>query len=56
MRFLIVVKATKDTEAGKGVREDLCRHDDVPRGTGKWQGCFSMLGLQPTSKGWRIQY
>ncbi len=36
MRFMIVVKATKDTEAGNVAEEKtVCRDDDLPRGTGK---------------------
>jgi hypothetical protein len=54
MRFMIVVKATKDTEAGKMPDEKLFAamatyHDELV----KAGVLLDASGLQPTSKGWR---
>ena len=64
MRFMIVVKATKDSETG--VMSELLKTD-------RWQQLFAEMaayheelqkagvlldanGLQPSSKGWRVKY
>ena len=57
MRFMIVVKATKDTEAGKKPEEKLFAamatyHEELV----KAGVLLEASGLQPTSKGWRIKY
>jgi hypothetical protein len=57
MRFMIVVKATKDTEAGKLPDEKmlaamLAYHEELAQAG----VLLDASGLQPTSKGWRIKY
>jgi hypothetical protein len=57
MRFMIVVKATKDTEAGKVGEEKMFAamttyHEELA----KAGVLLDANGLQPTSKGWRIRY
>jgi hypothetical protein len=57
MRFLIMVKATKDTEAGvlpeeKLIGEMAKYHEELV----KAGALLDASGLQPTSKGWRIKY
>jgi len=57
MRFMIVVKATKDTEAGKMPEEKMIAsmstyHEDLV----KAGVLLDASGLQPTSKGWRVKY
>jgi hypothetical protein len=57
MRFMIVVKATKDTEAGKMPEETRIAamatyHEELV----KAGVLLDASGLQPTSKGWRIKY
>jgi hypothetical protein len=57
MRFMIVVKATKDTEAGKMPEEKMIAtmatyHEELV----KAGALLDASGLQPTSKGWRIKY
>ena len=64
MRFMIIVKATKDSETG--VMSELLKTD-------RWQKLFAEMatyheelqkagvlldasGLQPSSKGWRVKY
>ena len=64
MRFMIIVKATKDSETG--VMSELLKTD-------RWQQLFAEMaayheelqkagvlldanGLQPSSKGWRVKY
>jgi hypothetical protein len=57
MRFMIIVKATKDSEAGVMPEEKLIAemakyHEElVKAGT-----VLDASGLQPSSKGWRIKY
>lgn len=57
MRFMIIVKATKDSEAGVMPEEKLIAemakyHEElVKAGT-----LLDASGLQPSSKGWRIKY
>ena len=57
MRFMIVVKATKDTEVGKMPEEKLIAamatyHEELV----KAGVLLDASGLQPTSKGWRVKY
>jgi hypothetical protein len=57
MRFMIIVKATEDTEAGKMPDEGLFSamatyHEELA----KAGVLLDASGLQPSSKGWRIKY
>ena len=57
MRFMIVVKATKDSDAGKVGEEKMFAamttyHEELA----KAGVLLDASGLQPTSKGWRIKY
>jgi hypothetical protein len=57
MRFMIAVKATKDTEAGKVPEDGLftamaAYHEELARAG----MLLDASGLQPSSKGWRIRY
>jgi hypothetical protein len=57
MRFIIMVKATEDTEAGKMSEEKLfaamaAYHEELARAG----VLLDASGLQPTSKGWLIKY
>src|SRR5258708_21783280 len=57
MRFMIVVKATKDTDVGKMPEEKLIGamatyHEELV----KAGVLLDASGLQPTSKGWRVKY
>jgi hypothetical protein len=57
MRFMIIVKATADTEAGMRPEEKLFHdmaayHEDLAKAGMLLDGS----GLQPSSKGWRIKY
>lgn len=57
MRFMIVVKATKDTEAGRMPEEKMIAamaayHEELV----KAGVLLDASGLQPSSKGWRIRY
>ena len=57
MRFMIIVKATKDTEAGKMPEEQMIAsmatyHEQLA----KAGVLLDASGLQPTSKGWRVRY
>ena len=57
MRFLIMVKATKDSEAGVMPEEKLIGqmaqyHEELAKAGMLLDGS----GLHPTSKGWRIKY
>ena len=57
MRFMIIVKATKDSEAGVMPEEKLIAemakyHEELQK-AGK---LLDASGLQPSSKGWRIKY
>ena len=57
MRFMIIVKATRDSEAGVMPPEELFQamatyHEELQKA-----GILrDASGLQPSSKGWRIQY
>jgi hypothetical protein len=57
MRFMIIVKATKDSEAGVMPGENLLAvmaryHEELQ----KAGVLLEASGLQPSSKGWRIRY
>jgi hypothetical protein len=57
MRFMIAVKATKDTEAGKVPEDGLFTamatyHEELARAG----VLLDASGLHPSSKGWRIRY
>ena len=57
MRFMILVKATKDSEAGVMPEEKLIAdmaqyHEELQKAGVLLDGS----GLQPSAKGWRIQY
>ena len=57
MRFMILVKATRDSEAGKQPTEALfaemaAYHEALAKAGVLLDGS----GLQPSSKGWRIRY
>ena len=57
MRFMILVKATADSEAGAIPTEDLLTamadyHEQLARAG----VLVDASGLQPTSKGWRIEW
>ena len=57
MRFMIIVKATKDSEAGVMPEEKLLAdmatyHEELAKAGVLLDGS----GLQPSSKGWRVQY
>ena len=57
MRFMIIVKATKDSEAGVMPEEKLFAematyHEELAKAGMLLDGS----GLQPSSKGWRIKY
>lgn len=57
MRFMIIVKATTDSEAGVMPSEDLIAsmasyHEQLAKAGVLLDGS----GLQPSSKGWRIHY
>ncbi|TAH35523.1 MAG: YciI family protein [Planctomycetota bacterium] len=57
MRFMIIVKATGDTEAGVMPEEELIArmvryHEELAQAG----VLLDASGLQPSAKGWRIQY
>jgi len=57
MRFMIVVKATKESEAGVMPEEKLVAdmakyHEELAKAGVLLDG----TGLQPSSKGWRVKY
>ena len=57
MRFMILVKATRDSEAGKHPPESLfaemaAYHEALAKAGVLLDGS----GLQPSSKGWRVRY
>jgi len=57
MRFMIIVKATKESEAGVMPEEKLIAemakyHEELAKAGVLLDG----TGLQPSSKGWRIKY
>ena len=57
MRFMILVKANKDTEAGTMPSEDIFKAmADYHEELAKAGVLLDANGLQPSSKGWRIKY
>jgi hypothetical protein len=57
MRFMIIVKATKESEAGVMPEEKLIAamatfHEELA----KSGALLDASGLQPSSKGWRVKY
>jgi len=57
MRFMIIVKATKDSEAGVMPPESLFAamatyHEELQ----KAGALLDASGLQPSAKGWRVRY
>ncbi len=57
MRFMIIVKATKDSEAGvmpeeKRIAEMAKYHEELK----KAGALLDASGLRPSAKGWRIKY
>ena len=57
MRFMILVKASKDSEAGALPDEDMIAkmaayHEELQ----KAGALIDASGLQPSAKGWRIKY
>jgi hypothetical protein len=57
MRFIILVKGDKDTEAGVMPEEKLfAAMADYHEQLAKAGVLLDASGLQPTSKGWRIKY
>ncbi len=57
MRFMIIVKATKESEAGAIPRQELFAamatyHEELA----KAGVLLDASGLQPTSKGWKVKY
>lgn len=57
MRFMILVKANKDSEAGAKAPEALfAEMADYHEQLAKAGVLLDGSGLQPTSKGWRIRY
>jgi hypothetical protein len=57
MRFMILVKATKDSEAGVKPTEDLfAAMADYHEQLVKAGVLLDASGLQPSSKGWRVKY
>ena len=57
MRFMIIVKATRDSEAGVMPEDQLiaqmCKYHDELAEAGM---LLDASGLQPSAKGWRIKY
>jgi hypothetical protein len=57
MRFMIIVKATKDSEAGAKPPEELFHAmADYHEQLVKAGVLLDASGLQPSAKGWRIKY
>lgn len=57
MRFMIIVKASKDSEAGMMPAEDLfAAMADYHEELAKAGVLLDANGLHPSSKGWRIKY
>ena len=57
MRFMILVKANKDSEAGVRPSEELfAAMADYHEQLAKAGVLLDANGLQPTSKGWRVKY
>ena len=57
MRFMIIVKATRDSEAGIMPEEKLfAAMADYHEQLAQAGALLDASGLQPSSKGWRIKY
>ncbi len=57
MRFMIVVKANKESEAGvKPPKEMFAAMADYHEQLAKAGVLLDASGLQPTAKGWRVKY
>jgi hypothetical protein len=57
MRFMMIVKATKDSEAGVMPSEKLMAEmQKYHEGLQKAGVLLDASGLQPSSKGWRVKY
>ncbi len=57
MRFMIIVKASKDTEAGAMPEEKLfAEMATYHEALAKAGALLDASGLQPSAKGWRIKY
>ena len=57
MRFMIIVKATRETEAGAMPEESMLNAMAVyHEALAKAGVLLDANGLQPTAKGWRIRY
>ena len=57
MRFMILVKANKDSEAGVRPSEELfAAMADYHEQLAKAGVLLDANGLQPTAKGWRVKY
>ena len=57
MRFMILVKATQDSEAGVMPSEELLKAmADYHEQLAKAGVLLDAMGLQPTSRGWRVKY
>jgi hypothetical protein len=57
MRFMIIVKATKDSEAGVMPKETLfAEMADYHEKLARAGMLLDASGLQPSAKGWRIDY
>ena len=57
MRFMILVKATRDTEAGVMPTEEMFQcMADYHEELAKAGVLLDANGLQPSSKGWRVKY
>lgn len=58
MRFMIIVKATGDSEAGLMPADDKLLHDmaEYHEELAKAGVLLDGSGLQPSSKGWRVKY
>ncbi len=57
MRYMIIVKATEESEAGVMPEEEMLQvmadyHEELAKAGVLLEG----TGLQPSSKGWRIKY
>ena len=57
MRFMILVKASKDSEAGVMPKKDMFKAmADYHEELAKAGVLLDANGLQPSSKGWRVKY
>lgn len=57
MRFMIIVKATADSEAGKMPEESLFRTMvEYHEGLARAGVLLDATGLHPSARGWRIRY